>query len=142
MKKYCKYALNLGLIISFGLGVLHFFIPHIFKWYSYIPDAPRSLIVSIDWLNFFFSLLLSGFSLLLLIFQNEIRKRLRGVFEFYVLFVMLWLARAVMTYMNPWNNDFQMIDKIQISSFSFIFLLLFIPMIYFWIKNSSDIKKQ
>lgn len=137
MKKICKIALNTGLIISFGLGIFHFFAPHFFQWYAYMPNAPRSLIVSIDWGNFFFSLLLSGYSLLLLIFQEEIINKVRGVFEFYVLFVMIWLTRVVITYMHPRNIDFKTVDIIQMSAFATVFLILLIPMIYSLVNNKN-----
>jgi hypothetical protein len=38
-----------GLAISAAFGAWHFFIPYMFHWYSYIPNAPRTLVVSLDW---------------------------------------------------------------------------------------------
>ena len=74
MKRYASILMKIGLTISMGFGLWHFIIPYQYKWYSYIPDAPRAIVVSIDWINFFFSLFLTGTSLILIIFQKRIKK--------------------------------------------------------------------
>jgi lipid-A-disaccharide synthase-like uncharacterized protein len=61
----------IGLSLSALVGLWHFTVPYLFQWYSYIPNEYKNLIVGIDWTNFFFSLLLSGYSLLLLAIRKK-----------------------------------------------------------------------
>ncbi|MBU0528301.1 hypothetical protein KKF86_00875, partial [bacterium] len=80
--KFANIILIVGLLISCAFGVWHFFIPYQFHWYSYIPSAPREIIVSIDWINFFFSLFLTGNSLILLFFYKQIVAKEIFIFSF------------------------------------------------------------
>lgn len=61
-----------GLAVSLLFGLWHFVIPYQFDWFGYVPDAPRAVVVSIDWVNFFFSWLLTGLSTVLLVFRREV----------------------------------------------------------------------
>jgi len=65
----------IGLSLSTLTGLWHFTVPYLFQWYSYIPNEYKSLITGIDWINFFFSLLLAGYSLLLYNEEKSIRKK-------------------------------------------------------------------
>jgi len=59
MKKI-KPFYYIGTALSFLVGIWHFFVPSMFQWYSYIPDEYITLIVGIDWTNFFFHLYSQG----------------------------------------------------------------------------------
>jgi hypothetical protein len=92
----------IGLILSTCVGIWHFTAPYLHKWYSYIPDAPIEIIRSIDYTNYFFSLLLTGLSIILIIFTNRI---------------------------FPWNYD-KKFNIGLISASVTIFVIQLIPMIY------------
>lgn len=124
-----ELLLNLGLIISLGFGIFHFFIPSIFKWFSYIPDAPHNLIVSIKWTNYFFSLLLTGLSLLLLLFQGRILKKDAMAIIFYIFIVIVWLCRIFITIIIPFNGTYDLTFLIQILIFLAEFIILVIPIV-------------
>jgi hypothetical protein len=125
--KAAKACFIAGLAISFGTGIWHFFVPYLYRWYSYIPQAPRSIVVSIDWINFFFSLILSGNSFLLLLFRRRIYLKEVVSFTFYGFMVFVWLARVILTVVHPWSYD--LMWKIQVVAFSIVFLLLLWPFI-------------
>lgn len=125
--KLSKTLLVTGLILSSLTGIWHFFIPYMFKWYSYIPEAPRAVIVSVDWINYLFSLLLSGVSVLLLILVNEIFRKEKTALVFYVFLVFVWLNRIVLTIVHPWSYDLMFF--IQLGAFAAIFFILTIPLI-------------
>jgi hypothetical protein len=119
-----------GTTLSLLVGIWHFFVPRMFQWYSYIPNEYENLIVGIDWTNFFFSLLLSGLSLLLIILSKKVFAVNKDVFAFYGFLVFVWLCRAAITFIEPWP-----LEPIawaaygqQIAAF-FIFILLLIPFI-------------
>jgi len=49
----------IGGAVALGFGIWHFAVPELYRWQSYVPDAPDSLVRAVDATNFFFSFLLS-----------------------------------------------------------------------------------
>jgi hypothetical protein len=127
MKKLISILFSIGLVISSLAGLLHFFAPYAFDWYSYIPDAPQEIYASIDYVNFFFSLLLFGLSLILLYFKNKIFKGSREIFIFYLLLVFTWFCRVFITIIIPWPTSLQ---TWLIVGFTLEFIITLIPAIY------------
>jgi hypothetical protein len=127
MRKLSSVLFSVGLVISSLAGILHFFAPYGFSWYSYIPNAPQEIYTSIDYVNFFFSLLLSGISLILLFFKKKIFEGSREIFIFYAFLVFTWFCRVVITIIIPWPTPLQ---KWLIVGFSTEFIMLFIPAIF------------
>lgn len=115
-----------GLAISAAFGAWHFFIPYLLRWYSYIPDAPRNLVVSMDWTNFFLSLLLCGVSVLLIVLHREVMRRQRTALALYTFLTAVWLIRIVLTAIYPWSYDWMF--AAQITAFTIVFVLLVLPL--------------
>lgn len=128
MNKLVKGFQITGLILSILVGMWHFVAPGLHKWFSYIPDVPSSLVVSIVWTNFFFSLLLTGLSVLLLIFHKRISKDNPPLLWFYGFFVAVWLCRVVITIFMPMNG-YDVIFWGSMSVFIIIFGSLAIPLV-------------
>jgi len=123
----------IGLILSTCVGIWHFTAPYLHKWYSYIPDAPIEIIRSIDYTNYFFSLLLTGLSIILIIFTNRIFNKNVEILIFYGFLVFVWLNRIIINIIFPWNYD-KKFNIGLISASVTIFVIQLIPMIYL-IKN-------
>lgn len=138
MNKLNRILLNIGLSMSLLFGIWHFIIPYMFDWYSYIPGAPRAIIVSIDWINFFFSLLLSGVSLILLIHQKQIMLKNKCTYSFFSLLVFTWFSRVLITFIHPWNIEYRFIEIMQILIFSFVFIILIIPYLYYVVQQERE----
>ena len=121
----------IGLSLSTLIGLWHFSVPYLFQWYSYIPNENKSLIVGIDWINFFFSLLLAGYSLLLIIMRKKVFNKNKEIFIMYGFMVFVWFCRAVITVINPWPLEpvAWVSYGQQIAAF-IIFLLQLIPFIF------------
>ena len=100
--KTIKSFYYVGLVLSMLVGIWHFFVPYMFQWYSYIPNQYENLIVGIDWTNFFFSLLLTGLSLLLIVFGKKVFSGNKDIFIFYGFMVFVWLCRTAITFIEPW----------------------------------------
>ena len=64
-----------GASISMLVGLWHFTVPWLFGWASYIPYA--TLVVSINYVNLCFSFLLSGLSLILLLWEKKYLQRIK-----------------------------------------------------------------
>ena len=120
-----------GLVLSALVGLWHFTVPYLFHWYSYIPHEYKNLVVGIDWINFFFSLLLTGYSLLLIFFKKKIFNGNKDIFIMYGFMVFVWFCRVAITFIRPWPLEPAAWSAYgqQIAAFV-IFLLLLIPFAY------------
>lgn len=127
MKKTVDIIFYMGMIISIVVGVLHFFVPYAFELYSYIPDAPKEIYVTIDYINFFFSLLLFGFSTLILFMKRKLFNKQKEIFYFYLFLVFTWVCRLIITIIIPWPTQLQ---TWLLVAFSIQVALMIIPMIY------------
>lgn len=126
-KKIIIVFFNVACVIGCMLGIMHFFAPYAFEWYSYIPDAPIEIIQSINYINFCFSFLLTGISLLLLIIQKGLFGGVRELMIFYVFFVLVWLSRVIIQIIWPWPSWLQLWLVI---GFTVEFVFALIPMGY------------
>jgi hypothetical protein len=131
MKKIVMIFFNIACMISGMVGILHFFAPHFFNWYSYIPDAPIEIYQSFNYINFCFSFLLAGFSLLFLIVQRKLFDDSKELNIFYAFFTLIWFSRIIIQLIWPWPSSLQLWLVI---AFTMEFIFTLIPMIYF-LKN-------
>ena len=138
--KTIKITYYVGLTLSLCVGIWHFFVPAMFQWYTYIPSQYENLIVGIDWTNFFFSLLLTGLSLLLILFGKKVFAKNREVLAFYGLMVFTWLWRVLITFIVPWP-----LEPIAWAAYGqqiaaiLIFILQLIPLIFLiWPKGREQ----
>lgn len=127
MKKLVSILLSAGLALSALVGFLHFFAPYAFGWYSYIPNAPKEIYTSIDYVNFFFSLLLTGLSLILLVMKKKILSGSNDILAFYVFLTFTWLCRVVITFVIPWPTALQ---TWLLVGFGTEFILTLLPLFY------------
>lgn len=134
MRKSTKVLFNIACIISFMVGLVHFFAPYAFKWYSYILDAPVEIYQSINYINFCFSFLLSGFSLILLLVQKQLFAGLKELKIFYFFFILLWLSRVIVQIVWPWPSSLQFW---LVVAFALEFSFTLFPMIEF-LKNTKN----
>lgn len=128
MKKIVIISFNIACVISCIVGMLHFFAPYFFNWYSYIPDAPTEIYQSINYINFCFSFLLTGISLLLIIVQKQLFAGMKELKMFYIFFVFVWLTRVIIQVIWPWPSGLQ---TWLVIAFSMEFIFTLVPMIYF-----------
>jgi len=126
----------IGLSLSTAVGIWHFTVPYFFQWHSYIPDEYKVLAVGIDWINFFFSLLLTGYSLLLLLLRKKIFNVNKDLLIMYGFMVFVWACRVAITFVDPWPLEPAAWPAYgqQIMSFV-VFLLLLIPFAYLFRRN-------
>ena len=131
--KTAKTMYYAGLGLSLLVGVWHFFVPAMFQWYAYIPGEYENLIVGIDWTNFFFSFLLTGLSLLLILRGKTILAGSKEALVFYGLSTCTWFFRVLITFIVPWP-----LEPIawaaygqQIGAFV-VFVLHIVPFIVVW----------
>lgn len=103
MKKSISIAYYITVILSALVGLWHFFVPWMFRWYDYLPTQYENLIVGIDYTNYCFSLLLFGLSVMLIILGKRAINQNRETIYFYYFLTVVWLFRACLTtFIEPW----------------------------------------
>ncbi len=94
----CQVA---GGAVALGFGLWHFFVPGLYGWQSYVPDAPQSLVDAVAATNFFlsFSLSMVGASNIVMPLLADSETPL-GRYWLWAN-VGLWTTRAVYQVMRP-----------------------------------------
>ncbi len=103
MKKNIKILYYFTLSFSMLVGFWHFFVPHLYDWYDYLPMQYETLIVGINYTNYCFSALLFGSSLVLIILGKSALSLNRETVIFYTFLTTVWVFRACLaTFIEPW----------------------------------------
>ena len=103
MMKAIKVLYYASLSVSMLVGLWHFFVPRLFRWYDYLPMQYENLIVGIDYTNYCFSALLFGISLVLIILGKSAFSFNRETIIFYTFLTAVWVFRACLAvFIEPW----------------------------------------
>jgi hypothetical protein len=94
----CQIA---GGAVALGFGIWHFAVPALYRWWSYVPGAPETLVAAVDATNFFFS-----FSLCLIGVTNIVMPLItdasQPVSKYWLWAnVVLWTSRVVYQLVKP-----------------------------------------
>lgn len=95
-----KILVTIGSSASIAFGVWHFFVPGLWKWYSYIDPKAAELIVAIRAINVFFSLSLVLFGTLNILFIYGSANRY-ALIAMLAATCILWLTRLVLQVIYP-----------------------------------------
>ena len=87
------YYVSLG--FSALVGLWHFFVPRMFRWYDYLPMQYKNLIVGIDYTNYCFSALLLGSSLVLIILGKSALALNMETLVFHTMLTLVWVSEPV-----------------------------------------------
>lgn len=103
MRKVLASLYYITVITSALVGLWHFFVPWMFRWYDYLPMQYENLIVGIDWTNYCFSILLFGLSVMLAILGKRALALNKEVIYFYFFLTAVWIFRACLAaFIEPW----------------------------------------
>lgn len=127
MRKF-KGMYYTGALLSTLVGLWHFAVPRMFGWADYIPY--ETLTVPICYVNLCFSFLLSGLSLILLLWGGKVFAGNGEAATLYGFLILLWLFRVAMALVYPcppesnvWMNYGQMAGSALVA------LLLAVPFV-------------
>lgn len=104
----CSVGLSLGDVtqviggaVALGFGVWHFAVPGLYRWQSYVPEAPESLVRAVDATNFFFSFSLAmiGVTSIVMPFVTDATEPISRFWLWAN--VGLWTARVVFQLAKP-----------------------------------------
>jgi hypothetical protein len=121
MKLLVTILTTFGSIASMFFGIWHFFVPHIWNWYSYIDKTATELVIAVRAINFFFSLSLVLFGIVNLLF---VFKKPQDRFSMIVILSVssvLWMARCIFQIAYPQGSQNPILQYSML--FTFILVL-------------------
>jgi len=115
-----KILTTFASIISICFGVWHFFVPGIWNWYSYIDKSATELVIAVQAINVFFSLLLVllGTANILFVFRKPFDRF--STIVILSISTILWATRLVLQILYPQGSQNSIIQY----SMLFIFILV------------------
>jgi hypothetical protein len=136
MNLLVKILVTFGSSASIGFGIWHFFVPKMWKWYSYIEPNATELIVAVRAINVFFSLSLVLFGIvnILLIYGNNSNRY--SIIVVLAATCILWLTRLVFQLIYPQGSMNPVLQYGMLSAFIIVSLCYMISLIIIVIQKN------
>ena len=100
MNPLVKVLVTIGSSASIAFGIWHFFVPRVWKWYSYMDANATELVVAVRAINVFFSLSLVLFGIINVLFVYGKSDRYSTMVMLAATSIM-WLTRLVFQFIYP-----------------------------------------
>ena len=131
MNYLLKILVTIGSSASIGFGIWHFFVPNMWKWYSYIDPSATELIVAVRAINVFFSLSLVLFGALNLLYIFGGNANRYSIIVLLAATCILWLTRLLYQVIYPQGSlvpglQYGMLAAFTIVSLSYLISLIII----------------
>lgn len=129
MNAVVKILATIGSCASIGFGIWHFFVPRIWKWYSYIDSQATELVAAVRAVNTFFSLSLVLFGVvnILLVYGGKADRYSRIVVLSAT--VALWLSRVLLQLVYPQGTLYPGLQYAMLSAFVMVALCFLISLL-------------
>jgi hypothetical protein len=121
-----------GSLITIGFGIWHFFVPTIWKWYSYMDDKATELVLAVRATNVFFSLSLVLFGLLSIVLISSSQSSRHTIIVILAADIILWLTRVVLQIMSPQGTMNFYLQYGMLASFILVLLLYGAALALYW----------
>ena len=118
-----KILCTLGSAITIGFGAWHFFVPKLYKWYSYMDSSATELAVAVRATNVFFSLSLVLVGIANIIFAYGLKENIQGFLVMMIMSTILWLIRVVMQIFFPQGSMNSTLQYGMLTCFVIVFVL-------------------
>jgi hypothetical protein len=117
-----------GSFASVGFGIWHFFVPEIWKWYSYIEPNATELVLAVQAINVFFSLSLVIFGAvnILLIYGNKSNNY--SIIVMLTATSILWITRVALQIIYPQGSINLALQYGMLSAFIVVSLCYIVPL--------------
>jgi hypothetical protein len=138
MNYFVKILVTIGSSASIAFGVWHFFVPSLWKWYSYINPNATELMVAIRAINAFFSLslVLVGALNLLFIFSGKANRY--SIIALLAATCILWLTRLVFQVIYPQGSLYPGLQYGMLAAFIIINLCYMISLYILILQKNTD----
>ncbi|MHB8135008.1 MAG: hypothetical protein ACYDH1_12395 [Anaerolineaceae bacterium] len=129
MNIFVKILTAIGSIASIAFGTWHFFVPRLWKWYSYIDPSATELIVAIRAINVFFSLSLVLFGIVNLLLVYGERSNKYSIIVMLTATCVLWVTRVAFQVICPQGSQYPGLQYGMLSAFVIVTLCYLISLL-------------
>jgi hypothetical protein len=117
-----------GSFASIGFGIWHFFVPEIWKWYSYIDVNATELVAAVRAINVFFSLALVLFGVVNILFIYGDKSNRYSIIVMLVATSILWITRVIFQIIYPQGSINPILQYGMLSAFIIVSLCYIISL--------------
>lgn len=124
-----KILVTIASSASIGFGIWHFFVPGVWKWYSYIHPTATELIVAVRAINVFFSISLVLFGALNILFIFGGNTNRYSIIVLLAATCILWLTRTVFQVIYPQGSLYPGLQYGMLAAFILISLCYILSLV-------------
>lgn len=117
-----------GSFASIGFGIWHFFVPEMWKWYSYIDVNATELVAAVRAINVFFSLALVLFGVVNILFIYGNKSNRYSIIVMLAATSILWTTRVALQIIYPQGSINPILQYGMLSAFIIISLCYIISL--------------
>jgi hypothetical protein len=117
-----------GSCASIGFGIWHFFVPEMWKWYSYIDVNATELVAAVRAINAFFSLALVLFGVVNILFIYGDKSNRYSIIVMLAATSILWITRVAFQIIYPQGSINPILQYGMLSAFIIISLCYIISL--------------
>ena len=122
MNLFIRILVILGSAISIGFGIWHFYVPTIWRWYSFIDNKATELIAAVRAINVFFSLSLVLFGLVNILLMNGDKSNRYSITVMLSATCLLWATRVAIQIIYPQGSLYPGLQYGMLATFVFVML--------------------
>jgi hypothetical protein len=128
---YYKILTYIGSLIAIAFGMWHFFVPSIWKWYSYIDIKAPELVLAVRATNIFFSLSLVLIGVINIVLVSSRHSSKHTVITILALNIILWLTRVVLQIVVPQGKINFYIQYGMLSTFVLVLIFYVVALVLY-----------
>lgn len=137
MNIFARILVTIGSGASIGFGIWHFFVPSMWKWYSYIDPNATELVVAVRAINAFFSLSLVLFGLLNLLFIFGGHSNRYSIIALLVVTSILWLTRLSFQLIYPQGSLYPGLQYGMLAAFTIVSLCYIVSLVFILLEKNA-----
>ena len=123
-----KILVMSGSCASIGFGIWHFFVPEMWKWYSYIDVNATELVVAVRAINVFFSLSLVLFGMVNMLLVYGDKSNRYSIIVMLAATSILWITRVAFQIIYPQGSINPILQYGMLSAFIIVSLCYIISL--------------
>lgn len=123
-----KILTTVGSVITICFGLWHFFVPSIWKWYSYIDTRATELVIAVRAINIVFSLSLVLFGIINILFINGSKSNRYSIIVMLLMTIILWLTRTILQLIFPQGSVNPVIQYGMLATFIIVTILYLVSL--------------
>ena len=125
-----KILCTVGSAVTIGFGVWHFFVPKMYRWYSYIDKSAVELFAAVRAVNVFFALSLVLLGAANLVFAYFVKDSRQGFIVMMAVSSILWFVRVIMQIIFPQGSFNPLLQYGMLASFIIVFMLFAFSIVF------------